>query len=85
MCNQSAAMIFYMTALFLNLGMDESMDVKRGMLHGSITYGDDDDISSWVSVCPSGLWNVQQKRSRGIQGVVSTCENGNFLPCLFVL
>lgn len=84
MCNQSAAIVFYMSTLFLNLGMDESMDGNRDVLHGSVTY-DDDDISSWVSVCPSGLWNVQQKRLRGIQGVVSTCGSGYFLPCPFIL
>lgn len=25
--------------------------------------GGGDDVTSWVSVCPRGLWKVQQKRS----------------------
>lgn len=43
------------------------------MLRDNVTYDDDDDSddedSSWVSVCPNGLWKVQQKRSRGIQSM----------------
>lgn len=43
------------------------------MLRGNVTYDDDgdDEDSSWVSVCPNGLWKVQQKRSSGIQSIVS--------------
>lgn len=43
------------------------------MLRGNVTYDDDGhgEGSSWVSVCPNGLWKVQQKRSRGIQSMVS--------------
>lgn len=42
------------------------------MLRDNVTYDDDDgddEDSSWVSVCPNGLWKVQQKRSRGIQSM----------------
>lgn len=48
------------------------MDGNTEMLRGNVTYDDgDDEGSSWVSVCPNGLWKVQQKRSRGIQSMVS--------------
>lgn len=52
-------------------GMDGWMDESLETLHGS---GDHDGVAvtSWVSVCPRGLWKVQQKRTReGSQQTVS--------------
>lgn len=70
---------------FFNLGMDEPVDRKAEMLRGNVTCGgvddgDDDAVSSWVSVCPSGLCKVQQKRSRGVRSMVPIFGNNYFLP-----
>lgn len=53
------------------------MDGNTEMPHGNVTC-DDDVIDSWVSVCPSGLWKVQQKRTRGIRRMVSTSNDSLF-------
>lgn len=67
---------------FLNLGMEEPVDRKTEMLRGNVTCGgvDDDAVISWVSVCPSGLCKVQQKRSRGVRSMISIFGNNYFLP-----
>uniref|UniRef100_A0A1A8CIT7 FK506 binding protein like n=1 Tax=Nothobranchius kadleci TaxID=1051664 RepID=A0A1A8CIT7_NOTKA len=49
------------------------------------SHGDHDgaDVSSWVSVCPRGLWMVQQKRERsGQQAASSTGDATFFSACL---
>lgn len=53
-----------------HVGMDDRVDRNTEKPHGNVTCGDD-VINSWVSVCPSGLWKVQQTRTRGIQSTVS--------------
>lgn len=58
--------------------MDDHMDTNTEMPHGNVTC-DDDVLNSWVSVCPSGLWKVQQKRTRGIRSMVSTSGNNDFI------
>lgn len=52
--------------------MDGWMDQTLETLHDN---GDCDgvDVTSWVSVCPRGLWKVQQKRTgEGSQQTVSS-------------
>ncbi|XP_027144321.1 peptidyl-prolyl cis-trans isomerase FKBP5 isoform X1 [Larimichthys crocea] len=58
-------------------GMDGWMDHPLETLH--INNGHDaDDVASWVSVCPRGLWKVQKKRTgEGSQQTVS----GDDAPC----
>lgn len=46
---------------FLTPGMDGGVDETLENLPGNSDC-DDADITSWVSVCPRGLWKVQQKR-----------------------
>lgn len=51
-------------------------------LHG---IGDHDgvDVTSWVSVCPRGLWKVQQKRTRK-EGQQTVAYSGDVTrPLLF--
>lgn len=58
------------------------MDRDAEMLHGNLTCDDGDGVtSSWVSVCPSGLWRVEQQPTRGTQ---STCGN-NVVVVFFLL
>lgn len=55
-------MIQFHLSVFFDSGMDAltGQTVKPLHDHGP---GGDGDVTSWVSVCPRGLWKVQQKRS----------------------
>ncbi|XP_034445308.1 FK506-binding protein-like isoform X2 [Hippoglossus hippoglossus] len=44
-------------------------------LHGNVDH-DSGDVTSWVSVCPGGLWEVQQKPTCKKSQTVSDSEDG---------
>ncbi|XP_070712274.1 FK506-binding protein-like [Pempheris klunzingeri] len=53
--------------------MDTEMDLPLEALHSNSDH-DGVDVTSWVSVCPRGLWKVQQRRtSKRSQQIVSNC------------
>ncbi|XP_060930976.1 peptidyl-prolyl cis-trans isomerase FKBP5 isoform X2 [Limanda limanda] len=45
-------------------------------LHGNVDH-DSGDVTSWVSVCPGGLWKVQQKPTRKKSPTVSASEDAS--------
>lgn len=44
--------------------------------HGDRDHNGDDNVTSWVSVCPKGLWRVQQKRT-GDRGQQTSSPSGD--------
>lgn len=73
MSDQKMVVFYLCLNIFMNPGMDGWMDHSLETLCGNSDHDHDDvDVTSWVSVCPRGLWKVQQKRTgEGIQPTVS--------------
>lgn len=54
-------MIHFDLIVFFDSGMDTWTGQTVKPLHDNDHGGG--DVTSWVSMCPRGLWKVQQKRS----------------------
>ncbi|XP_051280106.1 FK506-binding protein-like [Dicentrarchus labrax] len=59
--------------------MDGWMDQTLEALHGNGDH-DDNNVTSWVSVCPRGLWKVQQERT-GMESQQTVSTSGDDAPC----
>lgn len=66
----------------MNPGMDGWMDHPVETLYGNSEH-DGVDVTSWVSVCPRGLWKVQQKQT-GEGGQQAGDDECMMLLCYFL-